>query len=226
MKDFKTSAIIEEKELFVKELKESRLKKNISLKNAAKETGINKHYLKAIEEGNFFLLPKGIYRKKFLKEYSLFLGLYKKQNETFFNEILNNQEKTNTNPFYRQTLKKIHFFTIPKFFKFLSIFFLIAACLLYLGFYLKKITSPPFLQIFNPNKDITINKDKILIQGKTDPEAEVSINGQIILKKTDGYFDKLFFLKQGINTINIAAKKKYSRPNNITRKIIVKNNID
>jgi hypothetical protein len=56
----------------------------------------------------------------------------------------------------------------------------------------------------------------------TEPEAEVMINGELVLTNTAGYFIKKINLKSGLNTISISAQKKYSRKNLVEKKILVK----
>lgn len=56
-------------------LKKARKGKGLSLEEIAKETNINKKYLKALEEGNYDLFPGEAYVKGFLRNYASFLGL-------------------------------------------------------------------------------------------------------------------------------------------------------
>jgi cytoskeletal protein RodZ len=56
------------------ELKEARIKNNLSLKQLSTRTRIDLKFLEAIEEGNFSFLPE-LYVKAFIKEYSNAVGL-------------------------------------------------------------------------------------------------------------------------------------------------------
>ena len=56
-------------------LKKARKSKGLSLEEIAKETNINKKYLKALEEGNYDLFPGEAYVKGFVRNYASFLGL-------------------------------------------------------------------------------------------------------------------------------------------------------
>ena len=57
--------------------------------------------------------------------------------------------------------------------------------------------------------------------GQSETEAEVKINGELILMDEDGNFSKLINLKKGVNPLEISAKKKYSRENLIIRQVLV-----
>ena len=56
------------------ELKEARLKNNLTIKQLAAKTRIDIKFIEAIEEGNFSFLPE-LYVKAFLKEYANVVGL-------------------------------------------------------------------------------------------------------------------------------------------------------
>lgn len=56
-------------------LRETRLKKGITLDKAQEETKIRRRYLEALEEGNSQVFPGEVYLKGFLKNYAHFLGL-------------------------------------------------------------------------------------------------------------------------------------------------------
>lgn len=58
-----------------KVLKEARKAKNITLEDLQETTKIQKRYLKAIEEGNFHILPGTFYARAFIKEYAQAVGL-------------------------------------------------------------------------------------------------------------------------------------------------------
>lgn len=56
-------------------LKEAREARGLSLEAVEEETKIRRKYLKAMEDGQFQILPGSIYTKAFLKNYSRFLNL-------------------------------------------------------------------------------------------------------------------------------------------------------
>src|SRR5690625_7056330 len=56
-------------------LKEIRETRNLSLDDIQEETKIQKRYLRAIEDGNFHILPGSFYARAFIKEYAQALGL-------------------------------------------------------------------------------------------------------------------------------------------------------
>lgn len=88
-------------------------------------------------------------------------------------------------------------------------------------FYFQKIISAPKLTIIYPEKNLLTKETAIEIKGQTEKEAEVKINGELILNNNNGNFSQTINLKKGLNTITINAQKKYSKESSVTRQILV-----
>jgi len=200
-------------------LRQARSLKKLKLEDIAKKINIRPEYLLAIEDERFEKLPAGLYGKNFIKEYASFLGLNVK-------EILKDWDSQITvtseeDPFSRKILARHKFIIFPKIIRNLLIAAAIAICFLYLIFYFKKIILPPQLTIIKPATNLALTGTSIVISGQTEPEAEIKINGEIVLNNHNGYFDQTVNLKKGLNNIIITAKKKYSREQTIIRQILV-----
>ncbi len=201
-------------------LRQKRTVLNLSLNYTAKKTGIKLEYLIAMENENFDVLPKGLYRKNFLLKYANFLKINPKEflNKSPFNK---KQIDDGHNPFSRKKLSKNNFLVFPKIIRTIIIISIILAFFSYLFFFLIKAREVPELIIFHPETDILINENNIEVRGKTDPEAQLSINGNLIVLENDGHFSSDITLTKGINKIIIISQKKYSQENIIERQILV-----
>jgi len=200
-------------------LRQARYSKKLRIEDVSKKINIRPEYLLAIEDERFDKLPAGLYGKNFIKEYASFLGLNAK-------EILKNWSSQITatseeDPFSRKILARHKFIIFPKIIRNLLIAAAIAICFLYLIFYFKKIILPPQLMIIRPAANLALTGTSIVVSGQTEPEAEIKINGEIVLNNHNGYFDQTVNLKKGLNNIIITAKKKYSREQTIIRQILV-----
>jgi cytoskeletal protein RodZ len=201
-----------------------RLAKKLKLENISGKLGIKKEYLDALETGELNKLPAGVYGKNFLKEYLLYLNINPEEALAVFDkEVAGQQTKSQEKLFVQKTPRAHYYFSLPKIIKNSIIIVAVLICITYLGFCIKNIVSPPVLNIYSPADNLTTSQNNIDIQGATDPEAEITINGEKILKNQDGTFIKNINLKSGLNTINITARKKYSRINYATKQILVKN---
>ncbi len=222
MNNFTSHTILENRIIIAKELKQARERKNISLAEASKFLKMNISYLEALERGDFESLPKGVYKINFLREYALFLGLPSKDLISLFDQDKESQNKyLKNNLFIKRASHVYYFVTIPRLIKNLLMISASAVCFIYLAYCLNAIISPPRLDISNPVLDTISQKKEIIVRGITDPEAEVTINNELVLADRDGIFSKKINLKTGLNTIVIVAHKKYSRKNEQVKKILV-----
>ncbi len=199
-------------------LQESRKAKNLDLTTVSKTLGISEKYLQALESNRFDLLPSGIYKKNFIKKYSEYLGIDK---NVFNNKIEEAYREDNDDPFAGKIIDKKKLIVFPRIFR--NAFFILAviACFLYLSFYVRKIVSPPELTIYTPENNLLIEEKTIEVRGETDIEAEIRINGELVLADREGNFSATINLRNGLNTITISSKKKYSKENIEIRQILV-----
>jgi preprotein translocase subunit SecE len=220
MKLFQVTNIFTKEDEVAGELKRARENLKLSLQKASNDLKIKIEYLEALEQGDFDKLPKGVYRKNFLREYVLYLRLdYKDFEKTFAESKLKNKKKYN--PFSKKVVKDYKLIIFPKLIKNFLIVLVVIICLMYLLFSLKEIIAPPFLEISNPEDNMVIDNSFINIVGISEAEAEVSINGKIVIIDKEGLFSKKVDLSKGINQIIIKAKKKYSQENIIIKQILV-----
>lgn len=200
-------------------LRQARHNRQLKIEPIAKKLKIRAEYLMAMEDERFDKLPAGLYGKNFLKEYALFLGLkplelFKDLDDKLFGE-------EDSNPFSQKVLKSRKLLVWPKIIKNILIAAAILICFLYLIFYFKNIITAPDLIITSPDKNILTKANAITILGQTEPEAEVRINGEVVLNNNKGMFSQTVNLKKGLNSLTISAQKKYSRAQSITRQILV-----
>ena len=221
MNQFKSSHILIQEEEIANELKRRRQEKKISLEKVSVDLKISLEYLQAMESGEFDVLPIGMYRKNFLKEYLIYLNLdYKVWLKDFDNKAETENKKQN--PFSKKIIKNYKLIIFPKIIRNLLVVAVVFICLLYLVISLNNIISPPFLEVSNPASDIISNNQYIDIIGITEPESQVVINNEAVLVNQSGIFTKRIDLNKGINKITVIASKKYSRDNVIIRQILVK----
>ena len=70
----------------------------------------------------------------------------------------------------------------------------------------------PKLVISEPSDNATSSVAEIIVSGKTDPKASLTLNGKNITVTSDGTFDTTFKLYPGENTLIFAATKGGSIP--------------
>lgn len=200
-------------------LRQARRFKNLKIDEISKKLNIRSEYLLALEDERIEDLPAGLYGKNFVKEYAAFLALDEQEILKNWNEQI--LSGTPDDPFSRKILARNKFIIFPKIVKNLLIIGAVLICFLYLTYYFKKITLPPKLIITQPETNLALSGTNINISGQTESEAEITINGEIVLNNHNGYFSQTVNLKKGLNNIIVKAKKKYSREQTVTRQILV-----
>lgn len=222
MDTFTTNKIQQNNELIAEEVRQKRLDKKIKLEVVAKTLKINLKYLQALENGQLDKLPAGLYGKKILREYALFLGLDADFLEKVWElETENRQKEHQQNLFSYKVPKITYFLTVPGMIRNFLIIFSVAICIIYLGYYIRNIIKAPDLEIFYPEENAIITENFVNFSGQSDPETNVTINDKIILLDNQGKFSEKINLSNGLNTISISAQRKYSKENQQVRHILV-----
>lgn len=212
-----------EKNLLIKNnlgntLKMARTKKKFSLSKVSRILNIKEQYLIALEEEDYNKLPINLYAKNYLKDYAKFLDL---DAEKLIKKSPFNTPEVEKNPFSKKIMSTFKFLIVPKIIRNVILFLLVISLFFYLAYYFLKSKESPELLIYQPKEDIITANRQITLEGKSDAEAEIRINGELILADENGYFSETIYLKLGLNEIKVSAKKKYSQKNIIERKIIV-----
>jgi cytoskeletal protein RodZ len=221
MTAFTARQVLSEYKSIGDQLRSTRLQKDWSVLEVARRLKVRPEYVRALEDEDYAALPGGIYGKIFLKKYVNLLGLdYKNIVKNFIKErkiYLSDEDDV----FSKKVIKRHRLVVFPRVFRNLLIILAIVTCVLYLGFYLKKITAAPNLVILEPASNQVQRELNVSIVGQTEPESEVAINGQVVLIDKSGGFSQIIALKKGVNIIVVKAKKKYSREQTVTRQILV-----
>lgn len=212
---------IEEEDGLSAILKQAREIKSLPIEEIAIKLNIRKNYLESLENGEFSNLPSGIYAKTFLKKYASFLGLNEERIMNIF-ETENKKENEHKNIFSKERVKKHEFLVFPKIIRIILIVLVVSSLFVYLGFYLNLSLSPPKIEITRPDDNLITNNNFIYVTGKTSSKTEININNKQILKDDTGVFNEKVDLKDGLNTIIITGKNKYSKKTIIEKQVLVK----
>ena len=202
------------------QLQRAREAKKMSIEVIAKRLLIQPSYLQALETGDRRRLPNGVYARNFLREYARFLGLDYRLLVKQFLEEESPKSEAKGGLFERQIVAKRQLIAVPVVVRNVLIGVVASICLIYLGFLVNKIFDPPHLTIETPVENSTVTDRAVSVKGVTEPETDVTINGQSVQVAQDGSFQKELYLETGLNTITIRAKKKYGRPATALRYIL------
>ena len=194
-------------------LRQSRLDQSKTLEEVATATGIQIKYLEILEDGNYQKLPGNIYAKAWLRLYANFLGLQASEllvDYKIEKSISDKLVKVDT-PKEQNNNISIYSILKPRVLKFLGIGLLILTLFAYLGWEINNIISPPQVKIFEPIGNFKTTDSSVVIKGQTKPEVQLTINNELVLLDEEGYFNQEINLLNGLNNLEISAKKKHSR---------------
>lgn len=202
-------------------LQKARTERGLSLDQIATITHIAKKYLQAIDECNFCLLPKArAYRVAYIKEYALAIGLDPKEIAQQLAEEDGLKDIEVQHPY-----RSIHFFpfsSVAILARSTVIGLVIIAFVGYLAMQVRGVIEPPKLVVYTPAEGYIASGINILVQGETQSECKLTINGQEVMANDQGKFESALDLATGVNTITISAIKKHGKTTTITRHVIVK----
>lgn len=203
-------------------LKNKRIEKGFTIEKIIELTGIQKKYIKALEEDDKKNLPSEIYVRFFLRDYGIILGLninelfnlYKKNSQIEVKQEKLNKEIKINSPHKTKSFSWLHFYNflnIPSVIASLVLIISIFIFLSYIGFGVYKLSLPPKLIITNPQNNLLFNKNNIEITGSTDVEVEIFINDELVLNNGSGNFVSKINLQKGLNIIKITARNRHGK---------------
>lgn len=202
-------------------LRRAREAADFNLAQAAANCNVPEKYLAALESNRFTELPKAkVYRLSYLSEYARLLKL--KEKPLFIQFIkeggLKDLPEVSPEPSAKQP--RISWPLLAR-----NLFLAAGVLLLlgYLGWQVRNVLQPPRLEIFFPPEGYVTNKANITLEGETEKECRLTVNGGEITVNDQGRFQPTIDLTNGVNTIIITATKKHGKTATITRHVVVKN---
>lgn len=184
--------------------KREKLRKGLSI--ISEETKIQKRYLQYIENNDFSKFDSEVFLVGFIKIYAKYLdldsvkvlALYRRSNPT---KRINTVKRKDNNIF-----KKPKITITPRILITISIILFVLGIFTYIGIQIYKFQSPPKLAITEPLNDSTVTENMINIKGTVSQEATLDINGELV-NSNNGKFEHTIQLNEGINIINVKARK-------------------
>lgn len=199
-------------------LKSARIKKRYSLKKVERETRIKKEFVEAIEGGNWTALPELPVVAGFVKNLASFLEVdVKTAYATLKRDYPPRGLLINPKPDVGGK-----FTWTPKYTFLLGIVIIVLALFGYLGFQFVKFNSPPALEVTSPQDSFVTTSNKVNVSGKTDSDATVKINNQLVLVGDDGVFNGQVEIFEGTKEIVVTATNRAGKETTIVRKIVPK----
>jgi len=193
-------------------LRRARKRKGVDLIEAELATKVRAKYLEALENEDFDLLPNDIYTKGFIITYADYLGLESKKIVSLWEQQTLLKDKGADEDFRtNKSFKEKSLVVTPKIIAMVVgvVFCLVAV--LYVVWQVVGFASVPKLAIDSPSKDMVVESDQILVSGKTDVGANLTVNKEQITVGPDGHFQQYISLSNGLNTVVVTARNKANK---------------
>ncbi|KKQ23129.1 MAG: Transcriptional regulator, partial [Candidatus Wolfebacteria bacterium GW2011_GWC1_37_10] len=190
--------------------------RGMTIEKLVELTGISRHALAAIYNGDYKKMPSLPYLRGYLMKIAEILGIDGNQMwQTYKDEINSKISIEDKLPHNRFAIK-------PKSLRKLVIGIIAVSVIIYLVFRIDNLLGIPKIEIINPLMDsLEINEERIKLEGKLDNYWDkLTINNEEIFVNEDGYFEKDFQLLYGENNIEFKVKRFLGKEVKLEKKVI------
>jgi cytoskeletal protein RodZ len=204
-------------------LREARVDKLLSLDEVEKHTKIRKELLEALESDNYDKLPPSTFVQGFIKNYAKYLGLDQGKLLAVFRRDYESSKHPDvvleslSNP-----LKEKKFFLTPSRLLGLVIVLVVVGFFAYLWVEYRQFVGAPALEVKSPTDQQTVEIPTVVVEGKTDPEAKVTVNNTDVGLDKGGNFKEEIKLSSSVNTVEVISTSKFGQTAKIDRTVFVR----
>lgn len=201
-------------------LKTARIGKGLTLFQVEQETKIREKFLIGIEADEFGALPSPAYAKGFIRNYAEFLGLSSEVVMAIFRRQTHESPRASLLPHgVADPLNAPMLQLTPGRFLGLLAAGLLVVFLVYFFSQYRRLSQTPSLEVITPTNQMIVAQARVVVEGKTDPDATVTINGISTIIRDDGRFYEQISINPGVNKIIIEATSKFGKTKKQTREV-------
>lgn len=201
-------------------LHQKRLQRKQTLEEIAQVLKIKSKFLAAIEKGEYNKLPSPAYAQGFVRNYASYLGLSKAETTMLFKREFDEKRAMKVLP---DSMVKTKEFPVERIRIQQSILIFVLFLLLifgYLFFQYRAAFLPPSLTVTSP-QDGAKTSQSVVVSGKADSNATVTVNGQPVTVSNTGEFQKEVTLFPGNAIISVKATNRFGKETVVQRTITV-----
>jgi len=204
-------------------LQKERHVRQMSLEKLAELTHIKLEYLENLEANRFNLLPAAVFVRGYIKLYGQILGfdyqpllavLRRDFKEGVKGQLISRQ--------FTRSLIRSKWRLTPRLITGASLATLIAVVLGYILFRWYQLLQPPQIKLLSP-MDNQVVSAQVLVEGQTQPDAIVTINGSPVSLQATGYFSgQVTYVTEGLALIRVEARDARGKVTTLEQPVYVK----
>jgi transcriptional regulator with XRE-family HTH domain len=207
-------------------LRQAREENGLSVQDVAARTKIPEKYVVLFEGDAHDELSDDVYTKIYLKAYGKFLGFdtvtvlehYRRERA----RVMAYDDANAPKPKHpTTTIPASQLVVTPKLIQNALLAVVALGIAAYFGFELKTIVAPPDISLAAPRDGMVTTERSVTVEGKTEGEVTLRINGKQVNPDDRGNFKDTLELQEGLNLITVVGAKKHSKEMTLTRRVIV-----
>ncbi|MFC1638806.1 helix-turn-helix domain-containing protein [Patescibacteria group bacterium] len=210
-------------------LKEARDALGLTTAEASRRSGVPADYLRYLEGDRKDAPAADLYVRHRLKQYCSFLGLDVESTLLLYRRERNPQPEKGaeerTKPQRRRhphrSIPLLQLFDAPNLVRAAVVALAAVGVATYVGFAAQRLMAPPRVTVLYPQDGLVLYEKTLLVEGETEREVSVSINGKAVHADGDGHFSDQLNLHEGLNVIKVVATKKHGKRTEVVRRIVV-----
>jgi cytoskeletal protein RodZ len=208
-------------------IRKLRSEYRMSFFEVSRATKIPVKYLEYLEQAEYGKLPADVYVRGYLRNYAKHLGLPEEtliklyEKEQHIDKNLG-RERVVSGIKPRVPLPMARFVITSKelFMSGVVLVLLIIGAYLYREF--RSFVSDPYLVLDQPANGAVVTDTKVILSGKADARAVVSVNDALVPVSIDGKFEEELVLHAGENTVVVSAKNRFDKEKTVTISVTAK----
>lgn len=201
-------------------LHEARIAKGLTLAQVEQAIKIREKFLIGIEADDLSGLPSLSYAKGFIRNYAEYLGLSSDLVMAIFRRQTHESPKSSLLPRgIADPLNMPLFRLTPGRFLGILVTSLLVIFLIYFFSQYRRLSQTPMLLLTSPTNQSIVSQQRVVVDGKTDPDATVTINGVSTIIRDDGRFYEQVPVSVGVNKITIVATSKFGKTKTLIREV-------
>lgn len=206
------------------DLVELRERTQLTLTEASRRTRITGSLLAVFEEDRWDQIEDPVYMERILRSYVEFLGGNTVYILAKYRELMKDHENIKRKPEEylprTRSVKRMDLIVSSRLLTVSAFLIFVLALVGYVWGQASAISTPPLLEVNSPADSARLEEPVVRVQGRTNPEAVLTVNGSDAIVQPDGTFSFVLNIPRGSTTIVITARKRHGREATVTRRVV------